>query len=42
MGVLVLLVGIRSPYVISRPEDIANLEKLVGDRDDAMGIDEIR
>lgn len=42
VGVLVLLVGIRSPYVISRPEDIANLEKLVGDRDDAMGIDEIR
>jgi cell division protein FtsZ len=42
IGILVLMVGIKSPFVINRPEDISNLEKIILDKDDSIGVDMIR
>ncbi len=40
--VMVLLVGVKSPYSVRSPDDIKRMEKLLGDGDDSFDIDLIR
>ncbi len=40
--IMVLLVGVKSPYTVTNLDDIRRLEKILGDRDDNFDLDFIR